>query len=124
MKTITFGATAIILAACIGMVQFGSPTTFARSTAVAQAGNSQHSHQAQISGNSSANAALYSQSQVFLGTISKDNGHYVLTAGYFTYKLDDQSKVKQYDGEQVQITGKLNPKTNKIHIIRIRKPSY
>ena len=87
-------------------------------------GQAQQTQHVQLPGKNPANMAIYKHAQVFLGTISKQNGHYVLTAGQFTYKLNDPAKVKKYNGEQVQITGKLNPKTNKIKIIRVKKPSY
>lgn len=124
MKKITLNAMTLVVAAFFGIVQFGSPTAFARTAAIARDGQNQQTQQPKVPGKSPANAALYSQPQVFLGTVTKQNGHFVLTAGQFTYKLNDQSKIKKYAGEQVQITGKLNPKTNKIKIMKIRKPSY
>lgn len=121
MKNITLSGMALILAAFIGMVQFGSPTAFARPAAAAQMGQTQQTQHVQLPGKNSANSAIYSHAQIFMGTVSKQNGHYVLTAGQFTYKLNDQSKVKKYNGEQVLITGRLNPKTNKITVMKIKK---
>lgn len=124
MKKITFGGMTLILAAFFGMMVAGSPTAFARSTAVAQRGKTQQTQHVQLPNESPANMALYNTTQVFLGTVTKQDGHYVLTAGQLTYKLNDQSKVQKYNGEQVQIIGKLNPKTNKIKVKKIKKANY
>lgn len=123
MKKITFGGLALLVATFFGMVQFGSLTAFARSTPVGQMGQTHQAQDVQLA-SKQAGMAPYNKAQVFLGTIAKQNGHYVLTVGQMTYKLTDQAKVKRYKGEQVQITGKLNPKTNKITVKKIKKSSY
>jgi Protein of unknown function (DUF5818) len=40
-----------------------------------------------------------------------------------SYQLDDQAKAKPYGGEQVKVTGKLEMKSNTIHIDGIEPPS-
>lgn len=122
MKKFIFSGLVMAVAAFFGVLGFAPSTAFARSTAVAEVGQTQKGPQVKLPSNSGM--PPYKQAEVFLGTISKQNGHYVLTAGQMTYKLNDPAKVKKYNGEQVQITGKLNPKTNKIQVLKIKKPSY
>lgn len=121
MKKFTIGGMVLMFAAFIGMVQFGSPAAFARSTAAAQMGQSQQSQHVQLPGKKSANIAMSNTPEAFLGTITRKNGNYVLTVGRFTYKLNEQSKLSKYDGAQVQIIGNLNPRTNKIKVQEIKK---
>lgn len=123
MRKLTLSAIALGTAAFFAVVQFASPAAFAQPAAAAQMGQTQQSQHVQLPGKNPANAAIYKHAQIFMGTISKQNGHYVLTAGQFTYKLNEQSKLAKYKGEQVQITGKLNPKTNKVHVLKIKKAS-
>lgn len=121
MRKLTLSTIALGAAAFFAVAQFASPAAFARPATVAQMGQTQQSKQPQMPGKNTANNAIHNQTQMFLGTISKQNGHYVLTVGQFTYKLNDQSELAKYNGEQVRITGKLNPKTNKINVQKIKK---
>jgi Protein of unknown function (DUF5818) len=57
--------------------------------------------------------------RIFSGTIGQGQDGYVLRAGHKEYKLDDQSKAKQYDGKHVQVQGHLNADTNTIHVQKI-----
>jgi hypothetical protein len=49
--------------------------------------------------------------QTFTGTIVKNGSTYVLKLSRdFTYQLNDQDLVKQYEGKQVKVTGALDAK--------------
>jgi hypothetical protein len=57
---------------------------------------------------------------MFMGTITKDGGRYVLKVSDNTlYQLDDQEKAKQYEGKQVKISGSLDADGKVLHIISI-----
>jgi Protein of unknown function (DUF5818) len=56
----------------------------------------------------------------FMGTIIKNGSRYVLkVASNSVYQLDDQDKAKQYEGEQVTITGTLDADGKSLHITSI-----
>jgi hypothetical protein len=58
--------------------------------------------------------------QTLTGTIIKDGNRYVLkVSGANTYQLDDQDRVKQYEGKQVKVAGALDAAGNTFHIISI-----
>jgi hypothetical protein len=62
--------------------------------------------------------------QAFSGTIMKSGDNYVLkTADNMTYQLDDQSRAKQYEGKQVQVTGSLDATNNTIKVQDIKAAS-
>ncbi len=54
----------------------------------------------------------------FTGRVMKDQGQIVLKdpVTKMTYQLDDQAKAKPFLGKQVKVTGKLEMKSNTIHI--------
>jgi hypothetical protein len=54
----------------------------------------------------------------FTGRVVRENGQIVLSdpVTKMTYQLDDQSKAKPFVGKQVKVIGKLDLKSNKIHI--------
>lgn len=122
MRRVTLSGVALVIAAFFGIMQFGSQAAFARSTAVAQMGQNQTGQHVQLPGHSQYHTAQkqLKRAQVFLGTITKKNGHYVLTAGAFNYKLSNQSWAEKYSGKEVEVTGKLNVKTNKIKVKKIK----
>lgn len=64
------------------------------------------------------NAAETSQDRdrTFMGTIILSQGSYLLRAGDKEYKLDDQSKAKQYAGTDVKVLGSLEKQNNLIHV--------
>ena len=69
----------------------------------------------------SASAAADAQTQdalAFSGRVMKEQGQLVLKdpVTKMSYQLDDQAKAKPYLGKQVKITGKLEMKSNTIHI--------
>jgi uncharacterized protein DUF5818 len=59
------------------------------------------------------------KSRVFMGTVVKQKGSYVLEAGGLSYKLDDQSKAKEYEGKAVKVTGRMDKPNNTIHVEEI-----
>jgi Protein of unknown function (DUF5818) len=54
----------------------------------------------------------------FTGRVMRDQGQLVLKdpVTKMSYQLDDQAKAKPYLGKQVKVTGKLEMKSNTIHI--------
>lgn len=65
------------------------------------------------------------QAQTFTGTIKSANGEYVLyvPASRTAYKLDDQSKAKQFEGQTVTVQGVLDSNTNTIKVSAIQPAS-
>ena len=62
--------------------------------------------------------------QSFTGTIVKSGETYVLkTSDNMTYQLDDQTRAKDYEGKQVQVTGGLDSSNNMIKVQDIRSAS-
>jgi Protein of unknown function (DUF5818) len=57
--------------------------------------------------------------RVYLGTIVKDRGAYVLNAAKEKYRLDHQTRAKNYNGKDVKVTGTLDKTANLIHIQKI-----
>jgi uncharacterized protein DUF5818 len=58
--------------------------------------------------------------QTFTGTIVKDGSKYVLkVADNSTYQLDDQEKMKEFEGKQVKISGTLDANLKILHVTRI-----
>jgi hypothetical protein len=57
----------------------------------------------------------------FTGRVVREYGKLILkdTVTHVSYKFDDQSKMKQYVGKQVRVTGKLGLNSNTIHIENI-----
>jgi hypothetical protein len=58
--------------------------------------------------------------QSFTGKIVKDGDKYVLkVASNTSYELQDQGDVKQYENQNVRVTGKLDKGTNTIFVAKI-----
>jgi uncharacterized protein YdeI (BOF family) len=62
------------------------------------------------------------KAMTFVGRIALADGKYVLKdgAGKATYHLDDQEKAKQFDGQNVKVTGTLDESNNTIHVVEIQ----
>lgn len=62
------------------------------------------------------------QQQTFMGKISMSQGKYVLQSqdAKTSYTLDDQEKAKQFDGQNVKVTGTLDSQSNVIHVSDIQ----
>jgi len=64
-------------------------------------------------------SAAGSQSETartFMGTIIRSKEGYSLRAGDVEYKLDNESKAKQYVGKDVKVLGSLDKQSNTIHV--------
>jgi Protein of unknown function (DUF5818) len=62
----------------------------------------------------------------FTGTITAESGGQVVfhdSQANKDYHLDDSKAAAKFAGKQVVITGKLNPSTNVIHVVKIKKAS-
>ncbi|HEV2495589.1 MAG TPA: DUF5818 domain-containing protein [Terriglobia bacterium] len=62
------------------------------------------------------------QQQTFTGKIAKAHGKYVLQNPdtKTAYTLDDQDKAKQFEGQNVKVTGTLDAQSNMIHVSDIQ----
>ena len=61
------------------------------------------------------------EAQMFTGKVAKAGGKYVLrdTANKAIYMLDDQEKAKQFEGQEVKVSGTLDSQTRTIHVASI-----
>ncbi len=73
----------------------------------------QHAAPVPPSGDAQTQEAL-----AFTGRVAKEQGQLVLKdpVTKMNYQLDDQAKAKPYVGKQVKVTGKLEMRSNTIHI--------
>ncbi|HEV3510935.1 MAG TPA: DUF5818 domain-containing protein [Candidatus Sulfotelmatobacter sp.] len=57
----------------------------------------------------------------FEGKITKSGDEYVLqdSATSTSYKLDDQSKAKEYEGKNVKVMATMDPSNNTLHVVDI-----
>ncbi|HEY4932426.1 MAG TPA: DUF5818 domain-containing protein [Terriglobales bacterium] len=74
--------------------------------------------------NQAAQSSMTSQAgeqQTFSGKVAKAGGKFVLkdTESKATYVLDDQDKAKQFDGQDVKVSGSLDPQTKTIRVASI-----
>ena len=67
---------------------------------------------------SSADGPQTQQALAFTGRLANEQGRIVLQdpVTKMRYRLDDQSKARPYVGKQVKVIGKLEMKSNTIHI--------
>jgi hypothetical protein len=84
--------------------------------------NSHPSPNDQQSAQSSQTSAQQNNAKEFTGTIVKEGDNMMLkdSASSTSYKVDDASKVKEYVGKQVKVTGTLDSSTNTIHVDSIQ----
>ena len=103
-----------VLALTFGIASMGS--LWAQSSQPAQ--DTPQSAQSQ----SQAASAQNQTAKEFMGTIVKDNGALMLkdSTGNVSYKVDDESKVKDYVGKQVKVMGTLDSETHVIHVDSIQ----
>jgi uncharacterized protein YdeI (BOF family) len=64
----------------------------------------------------SASSNSSDSAKTFMGNIVQRKGDYVLRSGDKEYKLDDQSKAKQYVGKDVKVLGTLDRQSNQIRV--------
>jgi Protein of unknown function (DUF5818) len=93
-----------------------TPPTFPRSQSKPDSQPAPAAQQSQDSPETSTKAA-----KVFTGTITQDKDGYVLKTGDQKYKLDDQSKAKEYDGKHVKVQGTLDRASNVIRVDKIEE---
>lgn len=67
----------------------------------------------------STSAGRKTRSRPFMGRIVLENNGYMLKAGDLEYKLDDQDKVRDFNGKNVKVLGNLDRQSNTIHIEKI-----
>jgi lipopolysaccharide export system protein LptA len=60
------------------------------------------------------------QTQNLSGTIVKAKNHYVLKTDKMTYQLDDETKAKQFEGKQVNVSGTVDKSTSVIRVTDIQ----
>ena len=62
-----------------------------------------------------------SDQQMFSGKVVKAGGKFYLrdTTSKSTYVLDDQDRAKQFDGQEVKVSGSLDPQTKTIRVASI-----
>jgi len=62
-----------------------------------------------------------SDAQTFSGKVAKAGGKFVLrdTASKAVYVLDDQDRAKQFEGQEVKVSGTLDAQTKTIHVSSI-----
>jgi lipopolysaccharide export system protein LptA len=68
-------------------------------------------------------ASADAQPQSFSGTIVKVKNHYVLKTDKMTYQLDDETKAKQFEGKQVNVSGTADKSTSVIRVTDIQPVS-
>lgn len=122
MRKLTLGGMALVLTTFFGIMQFGPPAVFARPSAVEKIGQTQSGQHVRLPSQSQYQMARKQskRAHLYVGTITKKNGHYVLSEGGFSYKLSNQTQAMKDYGKEVEVSGKLNPKTNKIKIKKIK----
>ena len=59
----------------------------------------------------------------FSGTVVKVGKHYVFKTDKMTYQLDDETKAKQFEGKQVNVSGTLDKSTSMIRVTDIQPAS-
>jgi hypothetical protein len=111
-----------VLALTLGVASMGS--LFAQDAKPAQndpqAAQPSQAQPAQNDAQASPTSAQTSKE--FTGTIVKEKGAMMLkdAASNVSYKVDDDSKVKDFEGKQVKVTGTLDSSTNVIHVDSIQ----
>jgi hypothetical protein len=70
------------------------------------------------SADASARDAQTQEALAFTGRVTKEQGQFVLNdpVTKMNYQLDDQAKARPFVGKQVKVIGKLEMKSNTIHI--------
>ena len=78
--------------------------------------------QSQTTPGPSASADTQTQNS-FSGTVVKVGKHFVLKTDKMTYQLDDETKAKQFEGKQVNVSGTLDKSTSIIRVTDIQPAS-
>ena len=105
------------------------PAAFAQQDQSAQPSSNQTqsqpgSDQPQSQSTPAPGASADAQTQnSFSGTVVKIGKHYVLKTDKMTYQLDDETKAKQFEGKQVNVSGTLDKSTSIIRVTDIQPAS-
>ena len=92
-----------------------SPAAFAQQRQSAQPGLSDP----QTQNTPAPDASADTQTQNFSGTIVKAK-NYVLKTDRMTYQLDDETKAKQFEGKQVNVSGTVDKSISVIRVTDIQ----
>jgi len=94
------------------------PKTTSPSSGAQQASTSPDQEPSEQKRQSTKSPDQTEDSLAFTGRIAEENGALVLRDAItkVTYRLDDPKKAKSYEGREVKIVGKLDMKSNTIHI--------
>jgi len=121
-KLITILGT-VALAMALSTISFAQQDQSAPSPQQPTASQSGQDQSAQPSSPSQDSSPAMQQTSSFTGTVVKASGKYVLKTSDANYQLDDQSKAKQYVGQQVKVSGSLDNSTGTIHVSDITPAS-
>jgi hypothetical protein len=111
------GAVAILIGFALTSSAQSAQQDESRSTAALQQQESAQQQNAQVPADEPQTQDAHS----FTGRVVRENGKLILKDPItkVSYQFDDQSKVRQYIGKQVKVTGKLDLNSNTIHIENI-----
>jgi uncharacterized protein YdeI (BOF family) len=104
------------LAAGLSTMSFAQQDQAAPSPQQPTASQPDQDQSAQPSSPSQDSSPAMQQPSSFAGTVVKAGGKYVLKTSDANYLLDDQTKAKQYVGQQVKVNGSLDNSTGTIHV--------
>jgi hypothetical protein len=109
-----------VLALTLGVASMGS--LYAQESKPAQDPQAQPTQSQPADHNTQASPTSAQSAKEFTGTIVKEKGAMMLkdSASNMSYKVDDESKVKDYEGKQVKVTGTLDSSSNVIHVDSIQ----
>jgi uncharacterized protein DUF5818 len=79
--------------------------------------------QARVQASQISHTQAQPESKTFTGTILKSGESFVLSdsVSKSRYMLDDQDKVRRYEGKHVKITGAVDAASNTIHVETIEE---
>jgi uncharacterized protein DUF5818 len=109
----------LCLIATLALAAALSPAAFAQQGQSTQPG----SNEPQTQNTPAPDASADTQTQSFSGTIVKAKNHYVLKTDRMTYQLDDETKAKQFEGKQVNVSGTVDKSTSAIRVTDIQPAS-
>jgi hypothetical protein len=109
-----------VLALTLGVASMGS--LYAQESKPAQDPQAQPTQSQPAPTDTQASPTSAQSAKEFTGTIVKEKGAMMLkdSASNTSYKVDDESKVKDYEGKQVKVTGTLDSSSNVIHVDSIQ----
>lgn len=91
-----------------------SPAAFAQQVQSTQPGSTDP----QTQNTPAPDASADTQTQNFSGTIVKARNHYFVKTDKMTYQLDDETRAKQFESKQVNVSGTLDDSRHR-HSVRL-----